>query len=143
MSDNNKDFEHEMALSQNGYRRRTSEQGEVVKPIQDVQSWRVVAVVGGHQSMRREGSVGIAGEVGGRWSSETKNFLWCVVCEKALSASSVLRGEQPGGRDGVVFSHVPPQKAFASSLVNKRGSPGAGSQVPSVHQVLGDSWREV
>ena len=36
-------------------RRRTSEQGEVVRPIQDVQSWRVVALVGG-QSMRREGS---------------------------------------------------------------------------------------
>ena len=27
--------------------RRTSEQGEVVRPIQDVQSWRVPAVVGG------------------------------------------------------------------------------------------------
>ena len=34
-------------------------------------------------------------------------------------------------------------KAFASSLVNKRRSPGSGSQVPSVHEVLGDGRREV
>ena len=68
----------------------------------------------------------IAGEVGGRWSSETKNFLWCLASEKALSASSVLRGS-----------------ARAAWYRNKRGSPSAGSQVPSVHQVLGDSRREV
>ena len=43
----------------------------------------------------------IAGEVGGRWSSETKNFLWCFACEKALcprpQCSAVL---EPGTGDG-------------------------------------------
>ena len=30
-------------------------------------------------------------------------------------------------------------KGFASSLVEVRGSPGAGDQVPSVHEVLADA----
>ena len=77
----------------------------------------------------------IAGEVGGRWSSETKNFLWCLACEKALSASSVLRGSARAAwyRRWSCLLACAAAKAFASSLVNKRGSPGAGSQVPSVH----------
>ena len=93
----------------------------------------------------------IAGEVGGRWSSETKrwssetkNFLWCLACEKALSASSVFRGSARAAwyRRWSCLLACAAAKAFASSLVGKRGSPGAGN-VPSVHQVLGDSRREV
>ena len=34
----------------------------------------------------------IAGEVGGRWSEETKVFLWSLACEKSRSEAIVLRG---------------------------------------------------
>ena len=33
----------------------------------------------------------IAGEVGGRWSEETKAFLWSLACEKSRSEATVLR----------------------------------------------------
>ena len=78
------------------------------------------------QSDGRAKLVVIAGEVGGRWSQETKDFLvvsgvrrWC--CLLACSAA----------------------KAFASSLMGVRGSPGAGDVVPSVQEVLADARDEV
>ena len=40
----------------------------------------------------------IAGEVGGRWSQETKAFLWSLASDKASSAPKVLRGVR--GRRG-------------------------------------------
>ena len=33
----------------------------------------------------------IAGEVGGRWSEETKAFFWSLACEKSRSEARVLR----------------------------------------------------
>ena len=32
----------------------------------------------------------IAGEVGGRWSLETQDLLWCLVCEKSKSSPRLL-----------------------------------------------------
>ena len=37
-------------------------------------------------------TVVIAGEVGGRWSEETKVFFWSLACEKSRSEAGVLRG---------------------------------------------------
>ena len=34
----------------------------------------------------------IAGEVGGRWSDETKTFLWSLACAKAMSVARRMHG---------------------------------------------------
>ena len=38
----------------------------------------------------------IAGEVGGRWSQETKDFLWCLACEKSKASQRLLQGSGSG-----------------------------------------------
>ena len=65
----------------------------------------------------------IAGEVGGRWSRETQAFLQCLA-----------------HGNGIALQHA---KAFATSLLEQRGDPGAGGHLPSVHEVLADVRREV
>ena len=80
----------------------------------------------------------IAGEVGGRWSQETKDFLWCLACEKSKSSLRLLQGSVRAGwyRRWCCVLACTTAKAVACSLVGHRGSPGSGDQVPSAHEVL-------
>ena len=80
----------------------------------------------------------IAGEVGGRWSQETKDFLWCLACEKSKSSPWLLQGSARLGwyRRWCCLLACSTAKAVACSLVGHRGSPGSGDQVPSAHEVL-------
>ena len=80
----------------------------------------------------------IAGEVGGRWSEETKTFLWCLACAKATAAPRRMFGSARAGwyRRWTCLLACSSAKAVAYSLVGKAGSPGAGDQVPSVHDVV-------
>ena len=82
--------------------------------------------------------VAIAGEVGGRWSQETKDFLWCLACEKSKSSPRLLQGSARVGwyRTWCCLLACSTAKAVACSLVGHRGSPGSGDQVPSAHEVL-------
>ena len=83
----------------------------------------------------------IAGEVGGRWSDETKSFLWCLASAKAAAVTGRLFGSARAAwyRRWTCMLACSAAKGFASSLVGVRGSPGAGDQVPSVHEVLADA----
>ena len=76
----------------------------------------------------------IVGEVGGRWSDETKSFLLCLASAKAAAVTGRLFGSARAAwykrwTCMLVFSEA---KGFASSLVGVRVSPRAGDQVPSV-----------
>ena len=79
----------------------------------------------------------IAGEVGGRWSQETKDFLWCLACEKSKSSPRLLQGSVRVGwyRRWCCLLACSTAKAVACSLVGHRGSPRSGDQVPSAHSV--------
>ena len=83
----------------------------------------------------------IAGEVGGRWSQETQEFLWCLACEKSKASPKLLQESVRAGwyRRWCCLLACSVAKAVASSLVEQRGSPGSGDQVPSAHEVLSDA----
>ena len=87
----------------------------------------------------------IAGEVGGPWSEETKSFLWCLASAKAASVTRRLFGSARAAwyRRWSCLLTCSAAKGFASSLVGVRGSPGAGDQVPSVHEVLADARHQL
>ena len=87
----------------------------------------------------------IAGEVGGRWSRETQAFLQCLAHGKAQAAPRILRGSAQAAwsRRWSSLLACPSAKAFATSLLEMRGDPGAGGHLPSVHEVLADARREV
>ena len=93
-----------------------------------------------HGNNGRTRLVVIAGEVAGRWSQETKAFLWSLACEKSREASKILQGSARAAwyRRWSCLLACAASKAFASSLVNRRGCPGAGGDVPSVHGVIGE-----
>ena len=80
----------------------------------------------------------IAGKVGGRWSQETKDFLWCLARAKA---ASVPRRRYDSARVAwyrrwSCLLACSAAKSDVSSLLGVRGSPGAGDQVPSINEVL-------
>ena len=87
----------------------------------------------------------VAGEVGGRWSHETKALLWSLACAKAASLPRRLYGSARAAwfRRWSCLLACSTAKAVASSLLGVRGSPGAGDQVLSTNEVLVDSRREV
>ena len=66
----------------------------------------------------------IAGEVGGRWSQETKDFLWCLACEKSKSSPRLLQGSVRVGwyRRWCCLLACSTAKAVACSLAGHRGS---------------------
>ena len=70
----------------------------------------------------------IAGEVGGRWSEETKAFLWSLACEKSLSEARVMRGSVRAAwyRRWCCLLACAAAKAVALSLLERRGVPGVG-----------------
>ena len=63
----------------------------------------------------------IAGEVGGRWSEETKVFLWSLVCEKSRQSCLVPCG---------AASWLVPQQRRSMSLLERRGVPGLFQRFP-------------
>ena len=83
----------------------------------------------------------IAGEVGGRWSQETKDFLWCLASAKAACVPRRLYGSARAAwyRRWSCLLACSTAKSVASSLLGVRGSPGAGDQVPSVNEVLAEA----
>ena len=86
----------------------------------------------------------IAGEVGGRWSEETKAFLWSLACEKSRSEARVLRGSVRAAwyRRWSCLLACAAAKAVAMSLLERRGVPGAGDEPPSAHEVVSATFRE-
>ena len=68
----------------------------------------------------------IAGEVGGRWSEETKVYLWSLACENSHSENEGLARSASLCRT----------KAVAMSL-------GVGDEPPSAHEVVSAIFREV
>ena len=87
----------------------------------------------------------IAGEVGGRWSQETKDFLWCLASAKAACVPRRLYGSARAAwyRRWSCLLACSTAKSVASSLLGVRGSPGAGDQVPSVNEVLAEARHEL
>ena len=81
----------------------------------------------------------IAGEVGGRWSEETKAFLWSLACEKSRSEARVLRGSVRAAW----YRRCRAAKAVALSLLERRGVPGAGDDPSTSHEVVAATFREV
>ena len=83
----------------------------------------------------------IAGEVGGRWSDETKTFLWSLACAKATSVPRRMYGSARAAwyRRWTCLLACSSAKAVACCLLGKEGSPGAGDQVPSVNDVVADA----
>ena len=78
----------------------------------------------------------IAGEVGWRWSRETKTFLQCLA-DKAETAPKILKASVQVAwyRRWSSILTCAAAKAFATSLLERRGDPGAGGRLPSVQEV--------
>ena len=82
----------------------------------------------------------LAGEVGGRWSSETSSFLTSLACAKAREAPAGMQGSAQAAwrrREATTLSCAA-ARAYALSLLELRVSPGADGHVPNVHEVVGD-----
>ena len=88
--------------------------------------------------------VGLAGEVGGRWSGETSNFLRLLAAAKARPEPPILRRRVEcawQARWGAILSCAA-ARAFACSLLNLRGGPVAGGDTPAAHEVMHE-WRHL
>ena len=72
----------------------------------------------------------VLAEVGGRWSGETAQFL-----EKIGQGSLPDCALDPSRACCILAC----SSAFATSLLERRPTPGTGSEVPSVNEVLGDA----
>ena len=81
---------------------------------------------------------------GGRWSEETKDFLWSLACEKSRSEVRVLRGSVRAAwyRRWCCILACSAAKAVVMSLLERRGVPGAGDKPPSSHEVVAATFRE-
>ena len=77
------------------------------------------------QSAGRAKLVALAGEIGGRFSEETQTFIRLLA--RAGPPCSILS--------------CAAARAFASSLLERRGQPGADGDVPCDADVLGDFCR--
>ena len=82
----------------------------------------------------------IAGEVGGRWSSETVHFLSSLATAKASSVPQVLqvRARMAWRRRWASILSCAAARSLALSLGEVRASPGVDGEIPSVHVVVGD-----
>ena len=80
----------------------------------------------------------IAGEVGGRWSSETAHFLSSLATAKARSVPQVLevRARMAWRRRWASILSCAAARSFALSLGEVRASPGVDGEIPSVHEWL-------
>ena len=89
---------------------------------------------------RRARLVVLVGEVGGRWSEETRFFISQLVRVKSRAEPFVLRRrvEQACGlRWGAMLSCAA-ARAFASSLLERRTAMGSDGATPLSHEVEGD-----
>ena len=75
----------------------------------------------------------LAGEVGGRWSPETANFLQALAVAKARDVSNIFQASVAWFRR---WSNILSARAFADSLLEVRGAGGAGGDAPSSHDVV-------
>ena len=80
----------------------------------------------------------LAGEVGSRWSDETRSFLCQLARAKARSEPSILRGraEQAWRLRWASPLACSAARAFAASLLNLRVGGGADGNVPRTHEVV-------
>ena len=80
----------------------------------------------------------IAGEIGGRWSEETKAFLWSLACEKSRSEAIVLRGSVRAAwyRKWCKGSCFGRSWSVVESLE-------FGDDLPTAHVVVAATFREV
>ena len=83
----------------------------------------------------------LAAEVGGRWSGETSNFLSALSKAKAETAPEAVRDQVRAAwlRRWRNLLGCTAASAFATSLLEKRCSPGVSSTVPAEHEVLRES----
>ena len=88
-------------------------------------------------------TVVIAGEVGGRWSRK-RRFVQYLTQHNVQSASKILQASAQVAyhRRWSSLLSFSAAKAFATSLLERRGDTGAGRRPPSVHEVLGDASHE-
>ena len=83
----------------------------------------------------------IAGEVGGRWSTETWTFLGLLAKARARSEPRVLRrrAEQAWMWRWSTILACAAGRAFAESLLGRRGSGGQDGATPQTHEVVTDA----
>ena len=83
----------------------------------------------------------LGAEVGGRWSGETAGFLSALSQAKAESAPEIVREEVRRAwlRRWRNLLSCTAARAFATSFLERRTSPGVTSAVPMEHEVLRES----
>ena len=81
----------------------------------------------------------LAAEVGGRWSTETAQFLSALAKARALSVPQVLQGRVEAAwiRRWSAILACSAARAFSLSLLDQRPFPLV-CEIPSVHEVLRD-----
>ena len=86
----------------------------------------------------------MAGEVGGRWSSETCTFVRLLAKARARSEPSILRTrvELAWRLRWAALLACAAGRAFASSLLGLRGCGGVDGETPQSHDVERE-WRHV
>ena len=80
----------------------------------------------------------LAAEVGGRWNSETAQFLTALARARAQEVPLVLQGRAEAAwvRRWSAILACTAARAFSLSLLDSRPVGGSGDVVPSVHEVL-------
>ena len=94
------------------------------------------------------GMVALAGDVAGRWSEETVSFIRNVSFIRHLAKARArgeptilkMRAEQAWRIRWCCLLACAAARAFAASLLQRRGPGGADGETPSVHHVVND-WR--
>ena len=82
----------------------------------------------------------LAGEIGGRWSEETRRFLSLLAKAKTRSEPPILkkRAEQAWRLRWGAILGCAAARSFAASLLELRHGGGADGDVPSTHDVVND-----
>ena len=83
----------------------------------------------------------LAGEVGGRFSDETAQFLRGLASAEVRDVPQILQGRAHAAwmRRWSSILACAAARAFALSLLDRDCSTGVGGHTRSVHEVLGDS----
>ena len=72
-------------------------------------------------------------EVGGRWSSETRQFLTALSLAKSRNAAATALQRRRGNMLGCCAA-----RAVTERLLGRMGAPGADGEPPIVHEVVCD-----
>ena len=82
----------------------------------------------------------LAAEVGGRWSTETAQFLSSLANARAQSEPTILRGRTAAAwnRRWSAMLACSAARAFAVSHLDRRSTPGTGDMIPSAQEVFRD-----